>query len=123
MIKMDISLNFKMLFPLDFFLNVCPIPQKDYYPIAFDIIRPHLIKILTPESNIHAIAIMFCYGFGTDKLYSYKVYEDYGRVLMKDFAIGPLDHRKLYLYTEKIRNLYSNLNPADRSNKLKQIVN
>lgn len=41
------------------------------------------MKILKkPENNIHGLAILYRFGFGSHNIYYYRVYEDYIRVLL-----------------------------------------
>jgi hypothetical protein len=49
--------------------------MRDYYLIAYDIIRPNIIKLMQqPNYNVNALSMMIRYGFGSDSTYYYKVY-------------------------------------------------
>lgn len=54
--------------------------------------RPNLMKILArPETNVHGIAVLYRFGFGSDNVYYYKVYEDYIKVLLKEYNENVMD--------------------------------
>ena len=84
----EYKVNLKDLFPIEFFTTVHNVPMKEYYRIAYEIIRPNLINILKrPEINVHGIAVLFRYGFGSENMYYSQVYEDYIRVILNDFRL------------------------------------
>lgn len=42
------------------------------------------MKILAKqETNVHGMAILFRFGFGSENTYYYRVYEDYVTILLK----------------------------------------
>jgi hypothetical protein len=61
-------------------------------------IKPNMIKVLEkPDANIHGLAVMIRYGFGAENSVYYQVYEEYIRVLLKDYQINKVDDRKTFL--------------------------
>ena len=80
----EYKLNLKDLFPIELFINTQEVTMKEYYKIAYEVIRPNLYKILNrPDTNVHGLAILFRYGFGSENTYYSLVYEDYITVLLK----------------------------------------
>ena len=112
------KINLKDLFPVELFTTVTKIPMKEYYKVAYEIIRPNLIKILSkPEINVHGLAVLFRYGFGSENIYYSRVYEDYVEVILKDYSGKDFDEGKLYRVADKLRTLYSNINSEGRDTK------
>lgn len=59
---------------------------RDYYHIAYGIIKPSLIKLMQiPNTNVNALAMMIRYGFGSDGSFFYKIYEDSIRSLLDSY--------------------------------------
>ena len=59
--------------------------MRDYYGVAYGIIKPNLIKIMeNPDfaNSVNGLAIFIRYGFGSDNAYSSKVYEEYIRAML-----------------------------------------
>lgn len=80
--------------------------------------RPNLLKILAKtDTNVHGMAILFRFGFGSENTYYYQVYEDYIRILIKDYSKKNYEEKALFLFAEKLRNLYSNISLENRQSK------
>ena len=119
----EYKVSLKELFPIELFLTVHNIPMKEYYRLAYDTIRPNLLKILArPDTNVHGLAVLFRYGFGSENTYYSQVYEDYIGVILKDYANKEFDDSKLYRVADKLRTLYSNLSAADRDSRFEKLM-
>ena len=115
-LSIEAKVNLKDLFPLDLFIGYREVSNKEFYEIAYTIMRPHLMKIMRhPDSNIHGLAIIYRFGFGSDNLYYYKVYEDFIRVLLEDYSKVKFEEKRIFQLAEKIRTNFPNIKPENRS--------
>lgn len=114
----EYKINLKELFPIEMFTTVVNASLKEYYKSAYEMMRPNLLKILAkPETNIHGMAILYRFGFGSENTYYYRVYEDDIKVLLKEYSETQMDEKKLFLLAEKLRTLYGNINTENRQIK------
>ena len=98
--------------------------MKEYYKIAYECVRPNLQKILArPDTNVHGLAVLFRYGFGSENVYYSLVYEDYISVLLKEFDSKDFDESKIYRIADKLRTLYSNVNSDGRDRRFERLLN
>lgn len=89
--KIKLSIPYKEVFTANFYTSVHHVAMRDYYHIAYGIIKPNIIKVIQQIStqttnsnslNVNALATMIRFGFGSDPTFSYKVYEDYIKSLL-----------------------------------------
>lgn len=112
-----LSLPFKDIFPASFFTSVQAASMRDYYTVAYNNLKPCLIRLMQKEGiNVNGLALMIRYGFGSDSTYYYKVYEDYIRAIIDNYASKEMfaDDPEIFTISEKLRVNYSNLNIANR---------
>ena len=92
--------------------------------MAYECVRPNLQKILgRPDTNVHGLAVLFRYGFGSENTYYSLVYEDYIGVLLKEFDSKDFDDSKVYRIADKLRTLYSNVNAEGRDRRFERLLN
>ena len=88
-ICIETKINLKELFPIELFIVKQNVSNNEFYGIAYEMMKPNLTRIMKkPDTNIHGLAILYRFGFGSNNAYYYKVYEDYVRILLKDYADG-----------------------------------
>lgn len=88
--KIKLSVPYKEVYTANFYTSVHYVAMRDYYHIAYGIIKPNVIKVMqqinkglnSNNLNINALATMIRFGFGSDPTFSYKVHEDYIRSLL-----------------------------------------
>ena len=81
-VKESLSKKFKIplkeLFTPGLFSNVQNVTVKDYYAIAFEMVKPNLSKLFAhPESKVSEIAVMIRYAFGSDNTFYHATFEEY----------------------------------------------
>jgi hypothetical protein len=63
------------VFPSHFFTTISGVALKDYYHIAYGMIKPNIIKILQqPNASVNSVAMMIRFGFGSDISFYHKVF-------------------------------------------------
>ncbi len=75
------------MIPVELFIQVqSNVSQKDYYNIAYEIMKPNLKKILAQEKiAAHALGILMRYSLGSETRYFHRVFVDYISVLLKNY--------------------------------------
>lgn len=57
------------------------------------------MKIMSkPDVNVHGLAILFRYGFGSENSFYYRVYEDYIKTLIKEYINNTFDEKKMFMF-------------------------
>ena len=99
MIRMDQKIDLKELIPVDLFLQVhAGLTVKDYYFKVYEILRPNLRKILAQEKiAAHALGILMRYSLGSETKYFHRVFEDYIRVLLKNYETKVFDEKETFI--------------------------
>lgn len=72
--KTKIPIQYKEMFPAIFFTSVHATSMRDYYHIAYGIIKPNLIKLMQQNTNVSGLAMVVRLGFGSDPTFYFKVY-------------------------------------------------
>lgn len=91
-VRINTQLPLKQIFPSQFFTTVHPMGLRDYYNVAYGLIKPNLIKLMeSPDftKSVNGLAVFIRYGFGSDNAFSSKVYEDYTRALLNNYSKNP----------------------------------
>ena len=65
--------------------------MKDYYQIAYNIIKPHIAKLMetNKDVSVNSIAVVIRYAFGSDNTYYFKVYEEHTRTIVENYETNP----------------------------------
>jgi hypothetical protein len=104
------------LIPVELFLQVhSGMTVKDYYFKVYEVLRPNIKKILGQEKiAAHALGILMRYSLGSETKYFHRVFEDYIRVLLKNFESKVFDEKETFVLAEKLRSQFTNLEQEGR---------
>lgn len=104
------QIKVKTFIPAELFTTISKVNLKDYYSIAFDLLKPNMKKIFEKEQMaVHAVGILFRYTLGSENRFYSKVFYEYFKVILKNYELKNFDDKELTILAEKIRSNYSSL--------------